>query len=270
MIEQERFGLLGEVGTPALPLDISDPAVARETLAVIPVLFSGQHWANICRQDAIGALLMAERIFPVEACAHLRASFVPGQIHPLFRKHASKVMAFVLEHDWVDPALPMHNCPDATWLHVAAHYNWVEGVELLLSHGLSPNERDMRGCTPLHEAAWAGDPEIIDLLVDHGAEVDSRDFRQGTPLAMAALGSPGRYGSHPISPNPDFAKALVLRGADLHQHTGKTKRSARILDKMDPFIRRLLELAEIEKVQNQLHEVLPEADGTRHTSPSRL
>jgi uncharacterized protein len=51
----------------------------------------------------------------------------------------------------------------------------IDTVKYLLDLGLSVDDTDNVGRTPLHGAAALGYPEIVQLLVDHGAKLDAKD-----------------------------------------------------------------------------------------------
>ena len=55
-----------------------------------------------------------------------------------------------------------------TLLHVAAHADNLETVDLLLSLGANPSTKNMRNETPAHTAARAGNLEILKFLVENG------------------------------------------------------------------------------------------------------
>jgi ankyrin repeat protein len=60
-------------------------------------------------------------------------------------------------------------------------------AELLLAHGLSPNETNGQGMTTLHILAGQGTTESVRWLIDRGADLHARDAQfASTPLAWAA------------------------------------------------------------------------------------
>jgi hypothetical protein len=76
-------------------------------------------------------------------------------------------------------------------LAVAAQFNHVECVRLLLDAGENPNRYNPLGghshATPLHQAAGAGHMAVVRLLVEHGAKLDQKDVLwHGTPADWAA------------------------------------------------------------------------------------
>lgn len=83
------------------------------------------------------------------------------------------------------------NCHDTTGrqstaLHVAAGYNHLEVVQLLIERGASINATDKGGLMPLHNAASYGHIDVALLLLAHGAQVDATDLWRYTPLHEAA------------------------------------------------------------------------------------
>uniref|UniRef100_A0AAQ4NNV2 Poly [ADP-ribose] polymerase n=1 Tax=Gasterosteus aculeatus aculeatus TaxID=481459 RepID=A0AAQ4NNV2_GASAC len=85
------------------------------------------------------------------------------------------------------------NCPDglhpllqSTPLHLAAGYNRVRIVQLLLQHGADVHAKDKGGLVPLHNACSYGHFEVTELLLKHGACVNAMDLWQFTPLHEAA------------------------------------------------------------------------------------
>jgi ankyrin repeat protein len=76
-------------------------------------------------------------------------------------------------------------------------------AQLLLDHGVDPNETNGMGMTTLHVVAGQGTVEAARWLLDHGAAIHARDGEfDSTPLAWAA-----RAGRE------DMARFLLSRGA---------------------------------------------------------
>lgn len=79
-------------------------------------------------------------------------------------------------------------------------------VEQILAKGVSPNEHDSLGGTPLHDAAWSGDIGILTLLLDRKADVNAKHREAGsTPLHYAI-----------ITNHRDAVELLISRGADVN------------------------------------------------------
>ncbi|KAJ1641464.1 ankyrin repeat protein, partial [Pavlovales sp. CCMP2436] len=75
----------------------------------------------------------------------------------------------------------------AQQLFAAALHGQSEGVELLLSAGVSANGyKDEYGCSPLHAAARQGSPRIVQMLIDAQAHLDAKSRLGTTPLAEAS------------------------------------------------------------------------------------
>eukprot|EP00794_Sanderia_malayensis_P005571 gene5571-6259_t len=74
----------------------------------------------------------------------------------------------------------------STPLHLAAGYNRIRIVELLLENGADVHAKDKGGLVPLHNACSYGHYEVTELLVKHGANVNAMDLWQFTPLHEAA------------------------------------------------------------------------------------
>ncbi|XP_011480228.1 tankyrase-1 isoform X1 [Oryzias latipes] len=78
------------------------------------------------------------------------------------------------------------NSVQSTPLHLAAGYNRVRIVQLLLQHGADVHAKDKGGLVPLHNACSYGHYEVTELLLKHGACVNAMDLWQFTPLHEAA------------------------------------------------------------------------------------
>ncbi|KAG5281050.1 hypothetical protein AALO_G00066890 [Alosa alosa] len=74
----------------------------------------------------------------------------------------------------------------STPLHLAAGYNRVRIVQLLLQYGADVHAKDKGGLVPLHNACSYGHYEVTELLLKHGACVNAMDLWQFTPLHEAA------------------------------------------------------------------------------------
>ena len=71
-------------------------------------------------------------------------------------------------------------------VHVAAHFNQIEDLKLLLAFGMTVEAVDANECTALHRAVEAGSLEACELLLQHKANIEARDIDQMTPLMYAA------------------------------------------------------------------------------------
>src|SRR5262249_15790572 len=62
-----------------------------------------------------------------------------------------------------------------------------EGLQLLLSAGIDPNELNGEGETALHWAVWRRrSPHVLGMLVDNGTSIDAKRNDGRTAYAMAA------------------------------------------------------------------------------------
>ncbi|CAG8516038.1 9201_t:CDS:2 [Ambispora gerdemannii] len=80
----------------------------------------------------------------------------------------------------------------------------------LISRGISPNEKDQNGYTPLAAAVSYNHIAIIELLISNGADVNIRDNEGDTPLCVAET--------------VEAAQLLLQHGADpfIRNTEGKT------------------------------------------------
>ncbi|XP_072745337.1 ankyrin repeat domain-containing protein 54 [Anoplolepis gracilipes] len=74
-------------------------------------------------------------------------------------------------------------------MRLAATVNNTMLMSMLLQSGVSPNNSDNDGRTPLHHAACRGYTRMVQLLLEHGADPNQRDCIGNTPLHLAAVNS---------------------------------------------------------------------------------
>ncbi|CAD6242405.1 GSCOCG00009485001-RA-CDS [Cotesia congregata] len=74
-------------------------------------------------------------------------------------------------------------------MRFAAATNNTELLTRLLEKGVSPNNHDDQGRSPLHLASCRGFTEIVKLLLDYGADPNQTDCIGNTPLHLAAVTS---------------------------------------------------------------------------------
>ncbi|XP_015595220.1 ankyrin repeat domain-containing protein 54 [Cephus cinctus] len=74
-------------------------------------------------------------------------------------------------------------------MRLAAATNNIELMRHLLSIGVSPNNQDRRGRSPLHLASCRGYTEMVRLLLAYRADINQRDCLGNTPLHLAACTS---------------------------------------------------------------------------------
>ncbi|XP_014234599.2 ankyrin repeat domain-containing protein 62-like isoform X2 [Trichogramma pretiosum] len=98
----------------------------------------------------------------------------------------------------VDVNLDTYTCSP---LHIAAQYRHADVVEILLTHGANPNQRDAEKSTPLHALArlclcQCTDCEkfcderkpvdkLVQMLIDHGADIEAQNCHGYTPLGLS-------------------------------------------------------------------------------------
>ncbi|XP_058791109.1 ankyrin repeat domain-containing protein 54-like isoform X2 [Phymastichus coffea] len=81
------------------------------------------------------------------------------------------------------------NCKDERRMRLAAATNNVEVMQRLLEAGISPNNSDEQGRSPLHLASCRGFTEMVSLLLRYGADPNRKDSIGNTPLHLAAVTS---------------------------------------------------------------------------------
>lgn len=74
----------------------------------------------------------------------------------------------------------------STPLHLAAGYNRINIVKILLQNDADVHAKDKGGLVPLHNACSYGHFEVTELLIKHGANVNQKDLWAFTPLHEAA------------------------------------------------------------------------------------
>lgn len=88
----------------------------------------------------------------------------------------------------------------------------LEELKAGLGAGISPDQTDENGRTPLMLSAFNGHPEATSFLLKQGADVNARDRIDRTPLMYASTG-----------PHPNIVEMLLQHGAevnavDSHEH----------------------------------------------------
>nr|AAD34784.1 unknown [Drosophila melanogaster] len=91
----------------------------------------------------------------------------------------------------------------STPLHLAAGYNRIGIVEILLANGADVHAKDKGGLVPLHNACSYGHFDVTKLLIQAGANVNANDLWAFTPLHEAASKS-----------RVEVCSLLLSRGAD--------------------------------------------------------
>jgi ankyrin repeat protein len=117
--------------------------------------------------------------------------------------------------------------PGSGPLHVFARQSRPDLVAYFLKRGVSANEPNDSGNTPLHEAfASSGgaipdrdkNTAVIRLLLDAGADSNARNQADETPLMMA--------GRHP----PEVVRMLIVKGADVNAIAKADGKAKHVLD----------------------------------------
>jgi hypothetical protein len=99
--------------------------------------------------------------------------------------------------------------PSCSLLHANVHYGYVDGVRLLLDHGVDVNLQHKNYGTALYRACDNGREEIVKLLLDNGADFNLQCGQSGTSLYAAC-----NYGYEKI------VKLLLENGADANLQGG--------------------------------------------------
>jgi len=72
--------------------------------------------------------------------------------------------------------------PNGTFLFLASLEKDQPIVQLLLSKGANPNQRERHGFTAITAAVFEGNYRIAEMLLDHGADPNAPDKYQTTPI----------------------------------------------------------------------------------------
>ena len=64
---------------------------------------------------------------------------------------------------------------------------WANAVGFLISQGADPSEVDHRGRNALHHASVSGDVKTLERLVKNGMSIEQQDNKGCTPLLTAAV-----------------------------------------------------------------------------------
>jgi len=110
---------------------------------------------------------------------------------PLMRatKGNDVVMMRALLDAGADPNLTLADKTNAAMMT-----NTLEGIKLMVEHGVDVNAFNANGATLAHNAAGRGGSAIIQFLADHGARLDKKDKQGRTPLDIASGGGAGGGG----------------------------------------------------------------------------
>ena len=70
-------------------------------------------------------------------------------------------------------------------IHVAATWNDVEAIKVLVKNGANVDSRGEGQMTPLHRAAEAGNRDAVSILLELGANPSLLDTSEASPLDLA-------------------------------------------------------------------------------------
>uniref|UniRef100_A0AC34QCX5 ANK_REP_REGION domain-containing protein n=1 Tax=Panagrolaimus sp. JU765 TaxID=591449 RepID=A0AC34QCX5_9BILA len=93
-----------------------------------------------------------------------------------------KIADYLLKQHLVNHSDHAH---ETLLVHLAAQRGSPDMVNILVQNGLSIEERDSRGQTPLHFASEEGHLQLVRELLQAGADIEARDERGYTPLLAA-------------------------------------------------------------------------------------
>lgn len=232
-----------------LAVETGDVEILRfllEEAAMDPGLQNGQgvtplHLAAERGHVACAKLLL--RNFHVNPNVSDGSNLTPAQVAVTRSPEISQLLFETPDFDfWARDAITQ-----ATLLHRAVTCDGNSAIiDRLLAVGLSPNDCDWMGRTPLHEASACGCIETIDRLITAGADIHAPDHGGRQPLhfaaaanqvatgrvliaAGAAVNSRDLYGDTPLHRAAaysarDMLQLLLTHGAELHavNYAGKT------------------------------------------------
>ena len=92
------------------------------------------------------------------------------------------VAMLLLEHTDTIDSTDQFGCP---LVNLAAAYNNIQSLELMISRGVNLNTADRNGNSPLHAATAGRNPDIAAMLIDAGADIDAINSKNQTPLDIA-------------------------------------------------------------------------------------
>ncbi|CAK9826353.1 Ankyrin repeat domain-containing protein 54 [Anthophora retusa] len=140
----------------------------------------------------------------------------------------------------------VHSYSDERRMRIAAATNNTIMMRRLLSCGVTPNNCDIQGRTPLHIASSRGYTEIVRLLLEHGADSNFQDCVGNTPLHLAAatcqilvIALLVNTGTSPMCLNQDGYSPvqLVQTKLKLLQNCSKDKDTMRMKEEFQGILR---------------------------------
>ena len=169
-------------------------AAANNQYAVSGLLI-GKHPANIAAQDNAGmtalmhacikghaevATLLLDRGADAEQVD--KAGFYPFH-HAVAHKN-KEVVEFLLTRGGFDANIASHK-DGVTALHMAAEFNHLDIMQLLLTHSAAVDQPDSNQLTALHRATMADNRVAAQVLLQWGADVLAENSELRTPLKLA-------------------------------------------------------------------------------------
>jgi ankyrin repeat protein len=148
-----------------------------------------------------------------------------------------------------------------TALQWAAHWNDVEGVQLLLASGANPKLANRYGVSPLSEAASVGNAAIVEMLLKAGADPKTLTTADGETVLMTAA----RAGS------VEAVKMLLAGGADVNaqeKYRGHTALMWAAAERHADVVKLLLEHGADWKIQSLARETnIPKLSAASSVTP---
>lgn len=120
----------------------------------------------------------------------------------------SRILLLVLCFAWFTAAGAVEF--DPARVGRAAELGDVSQFKTWLAQGMSPDQRDATGWTPLMTAAWEGHVALATLLVESGADINTQNTHNETALMFAVWKN-----------RPEIVELLLNRGARLDEFGGK-------------------------------------------------
>jgi len=125
---------------------------------------------------------------------HGRTPLTPGNIDKVLEGFKGAVEAgneSLVEHHLMEFKYADLELLETMWpngdcsLHIACRSGFLELAKFLLQRGLSPNEVNSRGDSPVHSAVQGQSVACLCLLIAHSADTNVMNLEHETPLQMA-------------------------------------------------------------------------------------
>ncbi|USE37204.1 ankyrin repeat domain-containing protein [Endozoicomonas sp. SCSIO W0465] len=111
-------------------------------------------------------------------------------------QHNTAVLELLLNRG-CDPNKKLCSIGGITPLHVAAHFEDIGSIDLLIAHGADVRKKSNRGAAPMHFAALTKNIEVVKRLLQHGATledqaggIDRRFYLKRVGLGMKQIQDP--------------------------------------------------------------------------------